>query len=57
MSPVERKEAYAAALTLISERAYALPLYSLPTSYAASAKLVFVAYPDEIPRFWEMSYR
>ena len=52
-----RKQAYKKALTLIAERAYALPLYSFPASYVASKDLNFVAYPDEMPRFWEMSYK
>jgi peptide/nickel transport system substrate-binding protein len=42
---------------LIQERAYALPLYSLPMYYAAAKDLVFTAHADEIPRFWEMSYK
>lgn len=52
-----RKEAYAKALALIVERAYVLPLYSLPTYYAATKDLVFTAYADEMPRFWEMTYK
>ena len=32
-----------------------MPLYSLPVYYAATADLVFKAYPDEMPRFWEMT--
>jgi peptide/nickel transport system substrate-binding protein len=52
-----RKDAYGKALALIQERAYALPVSSLPMYYVASKDLVFTAYPDEIPRFWEMSYR
>jgi peptide/nickel transport system substrate-binding protein len=42
---------------LIQERAYALPMYSLPALYAAPKELVFKAYADEIPRIWEMSYK
>jgi peptide/nickel transport system substrate-binding protein len=57
VDPKVRREAYAKALALIQERAYAAPLYSLPVFYAAAAELVFTAYPDEMPRFWEMSYK
>jgi peptide/nickel transport system substrate-binding protein len=57
VDPKTRKEAYAKALKLIQERAYAAPLYSLPVFYAAAGDLVFTAYPDEMPRFWEMSYK
>jgi peptide/nickel transport system substrate-binding protein len=52
-----RADAYARALGLIQERAYALPMYSLPALYAAPKELVFKAYADEIPRIWEMSYK
>jgi peptide/nickel transport system substrate-binding protein len=52
-----RADAYAKALVLIQERAYAIPLYSLPTYYVAAKELTFVAYPDEMPRFWEMTYK
>ena len=57
VDPAVRKEAYRKALALIAERAYSLPLYSLTTYYVANKDLVFTAYPDEIPRFWEMSYK
>jgi peptide/nickel transport system substrate-binding protein len=57
VDPQVRKEAYGKALALIAERAYAVPLYSLPTNYVAAKDLVFTAYPDELPRFWEMSWK
>jgi peptide/nickel transport system substrate-binding protein len=56
LDPAVRKEAYAKALALIQERAYVLPLYTLPTYYVAAKDLMFTAYPDETPRFWEMSW-
>jgi peptide/nickel transport system substrate-binding protein len=34
-----------------------VPLYSLPSYYVASANLNFKAYPDEMPRFWEMTWK
>ena len=52
-----RKEAYAKALALIQERAYMLPLYSIPVYYIAPKDLTFTAYPDEVTRFWEMSWK
>ena len=55
--PNVRKEAYAKALGLIQERAYGLPMYSLPALYAAAKDLVFTAYRDEMPRVWEMHYK
>ena len=54
VDPDVRRGAYAKALALIQERAYALPLYSLPMYYVAAKDLEFTAYPDEMPRFWEM---
>jgi peptide/nickel transport system substrate-binding protein len=57
VDPNTRKQAYAKALVLIAERLYAIPLYSLPTYYVAAKDLDFTAYPDELPRFWEMSWK
>ena len=57
VDPKVRKEAYQKALALISERAYAIPLYALTTFYVAAKELDFQAYPDEIPRFWEMKWK
>lgn len=55
--PEDRKASYQDALKLIAERAYAVPLYSLPVYYVATADLNFKAYPDEMPRFWEMTWK
>jgi peptide/nickel transport system substrate-binding protein len=30
---------------------------TLPISYVAAKDLEFTAYPDEMPRFWEMSWK
>ena len=57
MDPAVRKAAYGKALGLIAERAYVLPLHTVPTTYAAAKDLVFEAYTDEMPRFWEMSWK
>ena len=56
VDPETRKEAYGKALALIAERAYAVPLYSLPVYYVAAKDLEFKAYADEMPRFWEMTW-
>jgi peptide/nickel transport system substrate-binding protein len=56
LDPEVRKASYAKALVLIQERAYVLPLYSLPTYYVAAKDLVFTAYGEEI-HFWEMSWK
>ncbi len=55
--PAVRKEAYAKALALIQERCLAVPLYALVSNYVAAKDLQFTTYPDEIPRFWEMSWK
>lgn len=57
VDPAVRKEAYKKALTMIQEKVLAVPLYSLTTHYVANGALKFETYPDEIPRFWEMSWK
>jgi peptide/nickel transport system substrate-binding protein len=57
MDPEMRKAAYAKALALIEEHAYVLPIQTVPTAYVAAKDLTFEAYTDEIPRFWEMSWK
>jgi peptide/nickel transport system substrate-binding protein len=57
VAPEVRKEAYKEALKIIADKAYAVPLYSLPVYYVASKDLAFKAYPDELVRFWEMSWK
>ena len=57
VEPATRKDAYRKALSLIAERAYAVPLWSLPVYYVASRDLNFKAYPDEMVRFWEMGWK
>lgn len=52
-----RKAYYKTALTLIAERAYTVPLWSLPVYYVAAKGLNFKAYPDELVRFWDMSWK
>jgi peptide/nickel transport system substrate-binding protein len=52
-----RKDLYKKALNIIADKAYAVPLWSLPVYYVASKELNFRAYSDELPRFWEMSWK
>ncbi len=52
-----RKEYYKKALNIIAENAFAVPLWSLPVYYVANKELNFRAYSDELPRFWEMSWK
>jgi peptide/nickel transport system substrate-binding protein len=57
VDPAVRKEAYKAGLKIIADKAYAVPLYSLPVYYVANKDLNFKAYPDELVRFWEMGWK
>src|SRR5262245_5665398 len=57
IDPKVRQEAYRQAHKLITERAYAVPLYALVSWYVQSKDLVFKPYPDELPRFYEMSWK
>ena len=57
IDPDKRKAAYEKALTLIQQRSLVVPLYTLVSHYVAAKDLVFEPYPDEIPRFWEMSWK
>ncbi len=57
VDPAARKKAYQLALKRIADNAYSLPLWSLPVYYVANKELNFSAYPDEMVRFWEMSWK
>ncbi len=55
--PQQRLAAYREAHRIIADQVYSVPLYNLVTFYAASKDLEFNAYPDELPRFWEMRWK
>jgi peptide/nickel transport system substrate-binding protein len=57
IDPEVRQDAYRLAHKLITERAYAVPLYALVTWYVQSKDLAFRPHPDELPRFYEMSWK
>ncbi|HTK01533.1 MAG TPA: ABC transporter substrate-binding protein, partial [Bordetella sp.] len=57
IDPKKRDDTYQKALDLISRQAYAVPLWSLPVYYVASNEVNFKPYPDELVRFWEMSWK
>lgn len=52
-----REAAYKEALTIIAEKAYWLPLWSYNTNYAFSNDLNFTPTSDEIPRFFNASWK
>ncbi|MGE5097147.1 MAG: ABC transporter substrate-binding protein [Betaproteobacteria bacterium] len=57
VDPNVRKQAYQQALKRIAENAYSVPLWTLPVYYVASKELNFKAYPDEMVRLWEMTWK
>ncbi len=52
-----RKENYTKALKKIAEKVYWLPLWSYNVNYAYTKDLHFVATPDEIPRWFNASWK
>ncbi len=50
--PAKRKQAYSAAIKLMTEKAYWLPLFTYVNTYAFSKQLQFRTFPDELPRFY-----
>ena len=57
IDPVARKAVYNKALVMISEKALAVPLWTLPVYYVANKDVKFTPYQDELVRFWEMSWK
>lgn len=57
VDPNVRKDAYREAHKRIADNAYSVPLWSLPVYYVATRDLNFEAYPDEMVRFWEMTWK
>ncbi|WP_136487505.1 ABC transporter substrate-binding protein [Vibrio sp. H11] len=57
IKPEERIEYYQKAISRITENAYWAPMFSFTSNYAFTSDLNFTAYPDELPRFWEASWK
>lgn len=55
--PAVRKAAYAEAMRLISERAYWVPLWTFPLTYAFHNQLEFTPAADEVPRFYKARWK
>lgn len=53
----ERQKEYAIAIERITAQAYWLPLFTSVTYYAFDADLNFLAFPDELPRFYMCSWK
>jgi peptide/nickel transport system substrate-binding protein len=52
VDPDQRRKAYSAAIKLITERAYWMPLFTHTVTYGFSKELDFKAFQDELPRFF-----
>ena len=52
-----RLATYEEALKMIAEKAYLVPLFSYSANYAFTSDLKFTAQPDELPRFYNSSWK
>lgn len=52
-----RKKAYSAAIRIMTEKAYWLPLFTYVNTYAFQKGLEFRTFPDELPRFYFAKWR
>lgn len=57
MDPKIRSEFYDKAIQKITQNVYSVPLFSYTSNYAFTSDLNFQAYPDELPRFAEASWK
>lgn len=57
VDPDQRRKAYDAAIKLITEKAYWLPMFTYTVTYGFSRELNFRPYPDELPRFFLSSWK
>ena len=56
-NPDERRKNYSAAIKIITEKMYFLPLFNSVVTYGLSKQLNFKPYPDELPRFYLSSWK
>jgi len=56
VEPNKRRAAYQEAAAIISQQAYAIPLFSYALNYAYHKDLNFTPTPDEVPRFFDASW-
>jgi peptide/nickel transport system substrate-binding protein len=57
VDPDQRRKAYSAAIKLITEKAYWMPMFTHTVTYGFSKQLNFKSYPDELPRFFLASWK
>ena len=55
--PDDRRAAYGAAIRRIGEQAFMLPLFTFVTNYGVSRQLSFKPAADELPRFFQATWR
>ncbi|MFO1086715.1 MAG: ABC transporter substrate-binding protein [Reyranellaceae bacterium] len=55
--PAARKKAYSAAIKLMTEQAYWLPLFTYVSTYAFTKQLEMKTFPDELPRFYYAKWK
>jgi peptide/nickel transport system substrate-binding protein len=56
-TPDARRKAYSAAVRLATERMYVLPIMTSVQTYVARKEVNFRPYPDEMPRFYLVSWK
>jgi peptide/nickel transport system substrate-binding protein len=56
-NPDERRKYYSAAIKLATEQMYVLPIMTSVQTYVARKEVNFKAYPDELPRFYLMTWK
>jgi peptide/nickel transport system substrate-binding protein len=57
IDPGKRKELYAKALRKIADQAYWVPLFSYNVNYVFTQEVNFTPSPDEVVRFFQMTWR
>ena len=53
----ERRKSYSAAIKLATGQMYVLPLMTSVQTYVARREVGFKAYPDELPRFYLVTWK
>lgn len=57
MDPAERKQKYSEAIKLITGQAYWVPMHTIVMGYAYTNTLNFKPTVDELPRFYDASWK
>jgi peptide/nickel transport system substrate-binding protein len=57
INPDDRKRAYSAAIKIMTEKMYLLPLFNSVVTYGYAKDLNFKPWPDELPRFYLSTWK